>query len=93
MTNEESRGVRLAFSEGELKLSSRAPETGEAEVTCPIEFEGEPLEIAFNPTFLLEAMRVVHTDTAEFELSAANKPALMRSGSDFLYVIMPVDLG
>jgi DNA polymerase-3 subunit beta len=93
LTNEESRGVRLAFAAGELKLTSRAPETGEAEVTCAIEFDGEPLEIAFNPTFLLEAMRVVHTDAAEFELSAANKPALMRSGADFLYVLMPVDLG
>ncbi|MHC4563755.1 MAG: DNA polymerase III subunit beta [Planctomycetota bacterium] len=93
LTNEESRGVRLAFATEQATLTSRAPETGEAEVTCPIKFDGDPLEIAFNPSFLLEALRVVATDDITLELSAANKPALLKAGSDFLYVLMPVDLG
>jgi len=93
LTNEESRGVRLAFDAEQLTLSSRAPETGEAEVTCPVKYDGKPLEIAFNPSFLTEALRVVTTDEVSFELSAANKPAVLKAGNDFLYVLMPVDLG
>jgi hypothetical protein len=27
------------------------------------------------------------------EMSAANKPAVLKAGNDFLYVLMPVDLG
>ncbi|MFA6133337.1 MAG: DNA polymerase III subunit beta [Phycisphaerae bacterium] len=93
LTNEESRGVRLAFSADQVTLSSRAPEAGEAEVSCPITFEGEAMEIAFNPGFLTDALRVVHAEDITLEMNASNKPAVLKSGSDFLYVLMPVDLG
>ncbi len=93
LTNEESKGVRLSFKSGQVTLSSRAPETGEAEVNCPIEYEGSDLEIAFNPAFLTDAMRVIETDQITIEMNASNKPAVIKSGSDFLYVLMPVDLG
>ncbi|MCK5551013.1 MAG: DNA polymerase III subunit beta [Hyphomicrobiaceae bacterium] len=93
LTNEESKGIRLKFQADQVTLSSRAPETGEAEVTCPVKYEGEPMEIAFNPVFLTDALRVAETDEITFGMNATNKPALMKAGSDFLYVIMPVDLG
>ena len=93
LTNEESRGVRLSFKATEVVLSSRAPEAGEAEVTCPIALEGEPLDIAFNPLFLTDALRVVDVEDISFEMNAANKPAVIKAGNDFLYVLMPVDLG
>jgi len=93
LTNEESRGVKLSFDAEQITMSSRAPETGEATVTCAIKLEGEPIEIAFNPAFLTDALKVSETDEVTLELSAANKPAVIKSGGDFLYVLMPVDLG
>jgi DNA polymerase III sliding clamp (beta) subunit (PCNA family) len=36
---------------------------------------------------------VVETDEVTCEMNAANKPVVVRSGTDFLYVLMPVDLG
>ncbi len=92
LTSEESKGVRLSFREGTLTMTSRAPETGEAEVTAPVEYEGDPLEIGFNPSYLADALKVVGTETVTLEFGAANKPGLLKSGGDFLYVIMPVDL-
>ncbi len=93
LTNEESRGVRLSFESDHVTLASRTPEAGEAEVTCPIQLEGEAIEIGFNPAFLIDALRVVETDDISFEMNAQNKPAMIRAGGDFLYVLMPVDLG
>jgi len=93
MTSEESRGVKLSFQPQQVTLSSHAPETGEAEVSCPVKFEGEPIEIAFNPTFLTDALRVIDSQQISLEMNAPNKPAVIKSGSDFLYVLMPVDLG
>lgn len=93
LTNEESKGIRLSFKQGQVTLTSRAPETGEAEVTCPITYDGEGIEIAFNPTFLIDALRVTETDEITLGLNAADKPAVIKAGSDFLYVLMPVDLG
>ncbi len=93
LTNEESRGVRLSFEADTVTLSGHGPETGEAEVKCPIAMEGEKVEIGFNPAFLTDALKVVDTDDIVMEMSATNKPAVMKSGNDFLYVLMPVDLG
>ena len=92
LTNEESKGVRLSFSKDSLTLPSRAPESGEAEVTCPITFEGDPMDIAFNPAFLVDALKVAGAENFSFEMNASNKPAVIKAGNDFLYVIMPVDL-
>src|SRR3954470_13103705 len=92
LTTEESKGVRMAFSKSGLKLSSRSPESGEAEITFACKFEGSDVEIGFNPSFLTEALRVVDSDEISLELSAPNRPGLLKGGADFLYVIMPVNL-
>jgi DNA polymerase-3 subunit beta len=92
LTNEESKGVRLSFSKDQVTLSSRAPEMGEAEVSCPAAMEGQDVEIAFNPGFLLDALRVAAADTITLEMNAPEKPAVVRAGTDFLYVLMPVEL-
>jgi DNA polymerase-3 subunit beta len=96
LTNEESRGVRLAFTSKDkrLKLSSRAPEMGESEISIGLsKFEGDDIEISFNPTFITDALRVVNEQEVIVELKASNKPGLIRSStSDFMYVVMPVNL-
>jgi len=92
LTNEESKGVRLNFTKKGLKLTSRSAESGEAEITFPCKYEGADVEIGFNPTFLTEALRVVDTDEISLELTAPNRPGLVKGGQNFLYVIMPVNL-
>ncbi|HVX83586.1 MAG TPA: DNA polymerase III subunit beta [Phycisphaerae bacterium] len=92
LTNEESKGVRLAFSGGMLSIQSRAPEMGEAKIDLPVEYGGEALEIGFNPTYLLDALKVADQETVTFEMKTPNKPGLLRSGPGFLYVVMPVNL-
>jgi len=92
LTNEESRGIRFALSEGNLTLSSRAPEQGEAVISLAVEYSGESIEIGFNPVFLIDALRVVHGDSIKFQLKEAKRPGVLLSGDDLLYVIMPVNL-
>ncbi|MGA3065658.1 MAG: DNA polymerase III subunit beta [Tepidisphaeraceae bacterium] len=92
LTTEESKGVRLAFSKKGLVLTSRSPGSGEATVNFPCKFEGGDIEIGFNPQFLAEALKVVNSDEISLELTAPNRPGLLRGGANFLYVIMPVNL-
>jgi DNA polymerase-3 subunit beta len=92
LTTEESKGVRMHFSKKGLVLTSRSPESGEATVNFPCKFEGADVEIGFNPTFLTDALRVVDSDEVSLELTAANRPGLLKGGANFLYVIMPVNL-
>ncbi|WP_432797997.1 DNA polymerase III subunit beta [Poriferisphaera sp. WC338] len=93
LTNEESKGVRLAFDEGGLTLSSRAPEMGEAEIKVEIdEYNGDPVEIGFNPAYMLDALKVADESQVHLDMKAGNKPGVLRTGPQFLYVIMPVNL-
>lgn len=92
LTNEESKGVRLAFSEGTLTLSSRAPEQGEATISMSVPFKGEPIDIGFNPVFLSDVLRVTPTETLTFAIKEPNRPGLIRLGDGYTHVVMPVNL-
>jgi len=93
LTNEESKGVRLSFHEDKLTLTSRAPEMGEAEIQLDLrDYSGEPVDIGFNPGFITDALKVVGTADVIIELKAPNKPGVIKTGQDFTYVIMPVNL-
>ncbi|GJQ30024.1 MAG: DNA polymerase III subunit beta [Phycisphaerae bacterium] len=95
LTNEESRGVRLAFKgkSKKLELASRAPEMGEANITADLAtYDGDDIEIGFNPAFIVDALKVLSEPQVIMELKAPNKPGLIKSGGDFLYVVMPVNL-
>jgi len=92
LTPEESKGVRLAFGKRGVVLSSRSPEAGEATVNFPCKYEGADMEIGFNHTFLTDALKVVDSDEVTLDLTAPNRPGLLKGGQNFLYVIMPVNL-
>jgi DNA polymerase-3 subunit beta len=93
LTNEESKGVRLSFADQKLTLTSRAPEMGEAEIHVEVpQYEGEPVEIGFNPGFITDALKVIDGGSVIIELKAPNKPGVLRTGNEFTYVVMPVNL-
>lgn len=92
LTTEESKGVRLHFTKKGLQLTSRSPEAGEAQVNFACKYEGADIEIGFNPAFLVDALRVVDSDEISLEMTAPNRPGLLKAGPNFLYVIMPVNL-
>jgi DNA polymerase-3 subunit beta len=92
LTTEESRGVKFHFSKKGLVLTSRSPEAGEATVNFACKYDGADIEIGFNPSFLTDALRVVDSDEVSLEMTAPNRPGLLRGGANFLCVVMPVNL-
>jgi DNA polymerase-3 subunit beta len=86
--------LRLAFAEGELTVAAETPDVGDAAETMPAPFNGEPLEIAFNPQFLIEGVDSVDTDELAIQLSSPLRPGLLRpvEGEDFSYLVMPIRL-
>jgi len=93
LANEESKGIQLSLETGKIVFSGRAPETGDAEVDMAIDYKGEPINIGFNPQFLIDALRVIRAADFELELGEPDRPGLLKSGRDFLYVLMPTNLG
>lgn len=92
LTNEESRGVMLKFSASELVITSHTPEMGEAEIRMGLTYEGEPLEIGFNPQYLMDAAKVIDAEDMVFNLKGSSKPGVVTEGRMFTHVVMPVSI-
>ena len=93
--------VTLHLTEDSVQLTSGSGEVGQAEEALPGELEGEPLDIAFNPRYLVDGLDAVGTERVLFELRDELKPAVLRplaagdgaaGEGDFLYLLMPVRL-
>jgi len=93
LASEESRGIKLSIGKDSLIFSGRAPETGDAEVNMAVDYKAEPIEIGFSPQFLIDVLRVIKTPEFELELGQPDRPGLIKSGADLLYVLMPISLG
>jgi DNA polymerase-3 subunit beta len=86
--------LRMAFTEGELTVSARTPDVGEAQETVPVPFNGEPLEIGFNPEFLRDGLEAVEAGDLVLKLISPLRPGLIESADDsgFHYLLMPIRL-
>jgi DNA polymerase-3 subunit beta len=86
--------LRLAFSEGELTISARTPDVGEARETLPVPYQGEPFEIGFNPDFLRDGLEGVDSGDVLMKLISPLRPGLIEAadGSGFVYLLMPIRL-
>lgn len=70
--------VRMELAEGTLRLSAGADDVGSAEEDLPVEFAGEPLTIAFNPTYLTDGLSSVHSERVSLGFTEPRKPAVLR---------------
>lgn len=100
--------VRMEFSNGTLRLSAGADGVGLAEEDLEVHFAGEPLTIAFNPTYLTDGLGSLHCDLVTFGFTTPSKPAVLRpaadgselsglgpfpaADTDYVYLLMPVRL-
>jgi DNA polymerase-3 subunit beta len=86
--------LRLAFTPGELTVSAQTPDVGEARESLPIAFQGEPLEIGFNPEFLRAGLEAIEEGDVLLKLISPLRPGLIEAadGSGFQYLIMPIRL-
>jgi DNA polymerase-3 subunit beta len=87
--------VRLSFSADTVVLEAGGGEDAQASETIDCGFTGEDLTIGFNPSYLLDGLGAIDSDTAQLGFTTPTKPAVVTgkgSGSDYSYLIMPVRL-
>lgn len=94
LSNEKYRGVRVMLSNDELRIVANNPEQEEAEEVVSVEYQGEPLEIGFNVSYLIDVLTTLESKKVRMTLSDPNSSALLEAeeGSDALYVVMPMRL-
>ena len=96
--------IRMDFHDNTVRVFAGHDDAGSAEENLDVEFAGEPLTIAFNPTFLTDGLASFKSDRVTFGFTSSVKPAVLwpttstYSGSgpfpsgatDHLYLLMPV---
>jgi DNA polymerase III subunit beta len=94
LSNEKFRGVRLSLKDSKLKLQAQNPEHEEAEEELEVEYDGAPIEIGFNVTYLMDALSGLESESFTLDLTGPDASGLIREkGSDACqYVVMPMRL-
>jgi len=90
--------LRLDFNNNTLSLEAGAGEEAQATEAIEILLTGEPIAIAFNPTFLADGLSAVGTKFVQISFTGANKPAILMGKNDkdgglvenYRYLLMPM---
>ncbi len=91
-TSEKYNSIKLVFSNNRCVISANSPNVGEAREEIEVEFAGAEMPIAFNPNYLLDILKCLDTVSVTMELTDSLKPGVVREGTEFLSVIMPMRL-
>jgi DNA polymerase-3 subunit beta len=74
--------VRMEFANDVLRLSAGADDVGRAEEDLPVAFSGDPLTIAFNPTYLTDGLGSLHSERVTFGFTTPSRPAVLRPAGE-----------
>lgn len=97
VASDQTHRVRLAFGGGTLKFTVNTPDLGEAQDEMAIAYDGDPIEIGFNATYLLEILKYMPTDEVRLTMKAPERAATIEPvGWDdpaaYLCLVMPLRL-
>ncbi len=96
---ERNTAVRLSFSPGQLVLEAGTGDEANAVEVIEASFEGDDIQIAFNPQYLLDGLTALDSDVARIAFTEPGKPALITGKPapdeqpDYRYLLMPIRLG
>ena len=90
MTSDKSNSVKMTFASNSLTITANAPEVGEVRESLAVKFDEEEISVAFNPSFLIDPLKIVEDDEVYFELLDQLSPGVLKINGPFLYVIMPM---
>ena len=88
----QAKGVRMHFDANVLRIACNNAEQEEAVDELEIEYSGEPIEIGFNVTYLIDALNNISQEMVSIALQDGNNSALLTvpENSEFKYVVMPM---
>jgi len=95
MTSEKSNIMKLDISKDKLNLSSNTPNLGDAKEELEVNFQGDDLEITFNPKYLMDILKNIEQEEVNILLKSPStsgviKPGEEKEGEEYLCVIMPI---
>lgn len=91
-TNPDSMAIKIDLNRDKMILSKSTPYLGEARVELDVDYKGKDLSVGFNPQYLIDILKNMDQETVNFELVDSEKPGVVRTGSEYVYVVLPMQL-
>ncbi|MDF3057326.1 MAG: dnaN [Rariglobus sp.] len=92
VTSEKSNSVKIKLTSNLLEITAQSPDFGEAHESMAIAYSGPDLQVAFNPSFVIDPLKALTKDEVFFELKDEVSPGVFKTLESFICVIMPVRL-
>lgn len=95
MASEKNNILKFDISKNKLKLSSNTPNLGDAEEELEVNFQGDDIQVFFNPKYIMDILKNIEQEEVSIFLknkssSGMIKPIEEKEGEEYLCVLMPV---
>jgi len=90
VVSESSASVKFKLENAVLTISATSSEFGEAQEPLEVSYEGEPIDIAFNPLFFADPLRHLECDQLLMQFNDEYSPVSLSGDEGFLYIVMPM---
>jgi len=85
------QGVKLELKKDALTVSKSTPQLGEAKEVISAQYSGTPIQIGFNPQYLMDVLKNMDQEEAGIDFFGVDKPAVLRS-QDYIYLVLPIKI-
>lgn len=82
-------GVRVTVADGEIRIDTESPETGEGSDAVAVDYSGPSATLGLNARYVLDALAACDTDEISLGFSGELDPVVVRGG-DSTHVVMPL---
>ncbi len=92
LTNQDSQSVKINIIKDRMIITKSTPDLGEAREEMEVDYKGGEFVIGFNPGFLIDVLKNVEEEHVRFSFIDPEKPAVIKSGDDYTYIVLPMQV-
>ena len=92
LSSDEYKGVIFHFGKNKLRINSTNPDIGESKEDMDIGYQGDPIEVMYNPKFFIDTLSVLNEENVILNIVDEERPCKIEGEKDktYLSVIMPM---
>ncbi|MFH1641358.1 MAG: DNA polymerase III subunit beta [Nanoarchaeota archaeon] len=93
LSSDDYKSTVFNFTEDKLTIINTNPDIGESREEMAIEYNDDPIELAFNSKYFIEALQVINSESVNVRIGSEVTPCLVEGVDDksFLSAIMPMN--
>lgn len=88
--SETSGAVKLKVEGTQMVVSASSTEFGESNEPMDVSYEGNPVNLSFNPGFLMDPLKHLECDRIVLQFNDEYSPVSLSGDEGFLYILMPM---